>query len=49
LKIVLSIALGKISLIQPDATAQLLDRFLGYFCTSLAGFQTNDDKQQAFR
>lgn len=49
LKINLAIAIGKISLVQPDATAQLLDRFLAYFCSNLIGFDGKKDKQDAFR
>lgn len=49
LKINLPLALGRISLVDSDAVAPLLDRFLGYFCTSLNRFPGNIEKQQAFR
>lgn len=49
LKINLQLALGRLSLVDPDAVAPLLDRFLEQFCTALNHFPGNVEKQQAFR
>jgi hypothetical protein len=45
----LSIALGRLGLINPPALGPLLPKFLKRFCLSLAKWSNDEEKQQAFR